>query len=241
MTELKQIVSGCNHEPPCSSGERHSELRAFDQLQRELDAAKNEAATCDDIKLDQPLSGVIHDLQQARALAERERDAVRGEKDKIEAWLAKIIAVANTGTVKNMLASEHAAEFVARLMIAEQQKTKAMVEAEERADQAEAILVQLREQAVRVLRELMKYTPRKRWVGGIQSGRLEPQGEALMKVLDDCDSFLSLPLPSSAERISKVFKAAEETVREYRAHSREPLIALEEKLEPALREWKEAG
>lgn len=38
--------------------------------QQELDEAKNEASTCDDIPLKQPLAGVIADLQKARELAE---------------------------------------------------------------------------------------------------------------------------------------------------------------------------
>lgn len=45
------------------------ELDARDALNEEIIIARNEASTCDDIKLDQPLAGIIADLQKARVAA----------------------------------------------------------------------------------------------------------------------------------------------------------------------------
>ena len=42
------------------------------------------------------------------------------------------------------------------------------------------------------LTKLMAYTPRQRWVGGVENGHYVPAGEALIAVLDECDAALGL-------------------------------------------------
>lgn len=41
------------------------------------------------------------------------------------------------------------------------------------------------------LTELMTYTPRKVWRGGVENGSYEPTGAALAKALDKCDAALA--------------------------------------------------
>ena len=48
------------------------QTKELETARAELDEAKNEASTCDDIKLDQSLAGIIHDLQKTRRYLEKE-------------------------------------------------------------------------------------------------------------------------------------------------------------------------
>ncbi len=47
----------------------------------EISATHHEASCCDDIKLDQPLAGIISDLQKARQAAEARVEALTAERD----------------------------------------------------------------------------------------------------------------------------------------------------------------